>query len=879
MRSIRTALIALVLAITAILIPKIALGEDTQALQASELVAEDSLATEAVPAADVSGRATKTINEAWLFYASNVGESGWEFPVGGSTGLVNLPHCWQYTHPTLSNIPIKNQQTACYVKRLDVSAVQGKRVFIRFNGASKNTTLYVDGQKIGTHVGGYSAFTFDLTDYVQGKYQVTVKAEVTNIDTASIPVNVDWIQWGGIYRDVELITTSNQYISTENYASNGVFVDYSLNGSTAQTKTRVDLSNHSSEAANLTVKATTTDASGNVVSSSERQVTVPGNTTSQEYSLDQTIRSIRRWNGIADPYQYIQKVELIADDGSLLDSISQKIGFRTFQINDGSCYLNGSKIEIHGVGYHQDRKSKGNAVSKADMAEDIDTMLEMGVNAVRAAHYPHDKYFYDLCNEKGILVYTEIPYYLTYSKAQSFRDSVTNELKEMIRQLYNEPSIVIWGIQNELIDSLQVKAFGEEFDATNAEIAEFTRGIAELAHAEDPSRLVSQACMNKDAYLELDSMWDSAIDVEGLNIYTYNEPSDFSDSGRAKARDAINSRIDEVKSIMGVSDLLITEYGARGSVNQHSELNNLESIPSDYLCEEMQAASHENYYTVLSERNDIPMAFAWNMFDFACYRNEADSKQTNTKGLVAYDHATKKDVFYFYKANWNKSDKFVHLTSKRYLERTEPKQDIKVYSNCENVELFLNGESLGYGRTTCSGAFEWSGVNIGDSDWNSLKAVGYDGSGVYTDSIDGIKCLFRQMYRLYNPYTGEHFYTSDNYEKSTLEEAGWQFENIGWIAPSKSSTPVYRLYNSYVPGGDHHYTTDFQEYQACIRAGWTGEDIGWYSDDNKGVALLREYNPFAMTGTHNYTRDAHEHETLIGLGWKDEGIAWYGESR
>lgn len=398
----------------------------------------------------IAGRTVENIDKGWTFSKNDASMEGWTFPTGASEGTIDLPHSWDYAHPTMSYIPQNNRKTVTYSKQLDVAKYHGKNLFIKFYGSNKNTTVKVDGQEVGTHVGGYSAFIFDLTKYVQDKDSVALTVDVTNVDTVSIPINVDYTQFSGIYRDVELIALPNQYISTENKGSSGVFVDYKLNGNNASVNTRVDVTNKATEAANLVLKTTISDNAGNVVSEQSSDIQVSAGTESAEQKLDQQLTNVHRWNGRTDPYLYTMNVSLQDAAGHVLDTESTKIGFRTFKVSNGKAYLNGKQIEIHGVGYHQDREGVGNAVSRDQMAQDIDTMLDMGVNAVRTSHYPHDPAFYEMADEKGLLVYCEIPYYLIYSKADSYKNSITNQLTEMIRQGYNYPSIVMWGVQNEV---------------------------------------------------------------------------------------------------------------------------------------------------------------------------------------------------------------------------------------------------------------------------------------------------------------------------------------------------------------------------------------------------------------------------------------------
>ncbi|WP_321973660.1 glycoside hydrolase family 2 TIM barrel-domain containing protein [Paratractidigestivibacter sp.] len=868
-------------------------------------VDESTLPAEAVNAPQSgTGRSVQTIDSDWWFDAgADTSAAGWNFPDGGESGLVTLPHNCSYTHPTMSFIPTMSRKTVSYTKKLDISQVENCCVNIKFEAADKILSLYVKGGAVdengnasdllvGEHTGGYSAFDFDLTDAIKsavaaGKTTITLEAKVTNIDIDSTPINVDWIQYMGIYRDVELIVTPSQYISTENSGSNGIFVDYKVDGANAALSTRVDITNQDAEAKELKIESSILDAAGNVVSTVTQDVKAAASQSNQEFTVSQTIEGVHLWNGTADPYLYTTQVKLYDATGNLLDVQTDNFGVRTFEVKDGKAYLNGEVLEVHGVGYHQDREGKGFAVTSDEIEQDVETMLEMGVNAVRASHYQHDDYFYELCDQKGIIVYAEIPFYLIYSKAESFQASVKSQMTELIRQDYNNPSIVMWGIQNELRNLDSFKQYGSDFDVTDDEVIAFVESLVDLVRSEDSSRMCAQALINKKSEASsLMSKWSGDIDLTGLNLYCADL---YTDEGRKSLTRQLNKAVDSYKEILGVDQMMLTEYGIGGTIGQHTELgDDVYNGGTAYQPEECEAFVHEVYWKFIQSRDDIPLTFAWNMFDFSCYRNEGGLSGINTKGMLCFDHTTKKDVFYYYKAVWNEDDRFVHLTSKRYTERKKSLQQIKAYSNCDRVELYLNGESCGWGTKTQDGVFVWDDIDIGEADSNSLKVVAYNvddfGHYVYVDEdgVDGVKRVGQTMHRLYNPYTGEHFYTSDADEVENCVAAGWNNEGVGWTAPLGSyagATPVYRLYNSYVEGGDHMFTASEDEKESLIAAGWTYEGIGWYSapaDGSTYVEVLRAYNPYAATGTHHYTTNEAEIDTLTDAGWNAEGVAWYG---
>ena len=340
------------------------------------------------------------INETWTFTNYD-----------NKSSTVNLPHCWEYVHPTKSYIPQMNSKTCTYEKTLDVSKYKNKNLFLKFYGANKNTVLYIDGKKVGEHVGGFSAFVFDITDYVKND-AIKIKVETVNIDTASIPVNSDFTHWAGLYRDVELIATSDAYISTEDNGTKGIYVSQSFSGNNAIAKIKTKFSSKGNEDKDYKVVTTILDNEGQEVSKKEQNINLLANTTCQENVQELTVENVHRWNGTKDPYLYTVKVELKDMEENVYDSQTQKVGFRTFKVKDGNFYLNGKLYKLNGVGMHQDREGYGNATTKEMKEEDINTIMEMGANAIRTAHYAHDQSLYDLADEKGLIVWTEIPFYL-----------------------------------------------------------------------------------------------------------------------------------------------------------------------------------------------------------------------------------------------------------------------------------------------------------------------------------------------------------------------------------------------------------------------------------------------------------------------------------
>lgn len=822
----------------------------------------------------IKSRQVVNIDQGWDFTINDSTAEGWGIPDGKTSGTVDLPHCWEYVHPSKSYIPQFNQKTVTYTKTVDISEMKNKNLFLKFYGSSRNTQVFIDGEEVGTHIGGYSAFVFDISDKAEGKDQITITANVTNLDTTSIPINVDYTQWAGIYRDVELISTDDQYIATEDYGNDGIYIDYSVQKNKAFVKLKTELSNKAGMAENLKLVTEIQDADGNSICRDERTVTVEAESIAAGVETNYCIPFVHLWNGTEDPYLYTMKVELYDELGeNLLDMVSKKFGVRTYEIKNGRFYLNGNRYEIHGVGLHQDRENYGNAVPKELKKQDMDLMQEMGVNAIRTSHYPHDQYVYDQADERGWIVYAEIPYYLLLSNSESYQTSINEQLKEMIHQGYNHPSIMMWGIQNEVYQSDQFAQFGNEFKVDKETLVAFNKGLAELAQREDKSRYIVQAEIDWTSANEAAAEWsrDGKVDYSGVNLYIgfKSDVSNGGEKGRKKITDILNKKIDDYKKIYQTDSLMITEYGAGANINQHTSIDeNFSWKGSDESgavhYEEYQSYLVEIYYKLIQDRGDIPLSFVWNMFDFSCYRNEGSVPRTNTKGLICYDHETKKDAFYFYKANWNKTEKFVYLTSKRYSERKKRTDEIKAYSNCDKVELFVNNKSIGYGEKQQSGVFVWENVTLDKDKDNSIKVVGTADGKEYIDEVSDIDIT-----------------TSITYQ-AHVQDKGWMDEvSDGAVAGTTGEAKQMEAVKVRISNGDCEGSIEYRTH--VQNKGW----LDWVKDGElsgtSGEALQMETIQLKLTGEIEEKYDVYYRAHVENVGWLDwakngeaAGTAGYG---
>lgn len=647
------------------------------------------------------------LNDNWKFRFS------WQVQKG-SERRVDLPHTWN-AQDALSGKQDYFRGVGNYRKELYIDPeLKGKRLFLRFEGANTVTNLFVNQKHVGEHRGGYGAFVFDITDFVTVGQPNELLVRVNNsLQLDIMPLVGDFNFYGGIYRDVHLIATDEQQISLTDYASPGVYlVQEAVNRETARVKARVRLSNYGKPVrANLSV--TVYDGAKAVVSRQKAIDLASGLNQLEEMAVQ--IDKPHLWNGRKDPFCYRAEIVLLVD-GREIDRVEQPLGLRFYSVdaNDGF-FLNGEHLKLHGICRHQDRAEVGNALRPMHHDEDMAIILEMGTNAMRLAHYPQATYFYDLADRNGLVVWAEIPFIgpggyeeRGFVDQPSFRDNGKEQLKELIRQHYNHPSICFWGLFNEL------KTIGNSPE-------NYIRELNDLAHREDPTRLTTAA-----SFLEAASPLSRITDVIAWNQYFGWYGGKFSDM--ATWADGNHQAFPQHK-------IAVSEYGAGASI-YHQQDSVKGGDPSGWWHpENWQTAYHIGNWKAIAERPFIWGSFIWNLFDFgAAHRTEGDRPGINDKGLVTFDRKVKKDAFYFYKANWNQEDKFVYLANRRNIRPEQEVVDLTAFSNLPEVELFANGRSMGRKAAGEYAIFEWKGIRLSPGE-NVLELRAKDKKQVYTDRV------------------------------------------------------------------------------------------------------------------------------------------------
>ena len=634
------------------------------------------------------------LNNDWNFRFSHQVQKGTEV-------RVDLPHTWNAQDALSGKIDYK-RGIGNYEKNLFIRPEwKGKRLFIRFEGVNNIEDVFINRRHIGEHRGGYGAFIFEITGKVEYGKENSILVRVNNGEQLDImPLVGDFNFYGGIYRDVHLLITDETCISPLDYASPGVrLIQDSVSHRYAKVRAIVDLSNGSSGNQEVELKGRRLGGK-RVVKEGTKNVNLSGNEVMQQeltFEIDQP----HLWNGRQDPFLYQAEVTLFRN-GQMVDRVTQPLGLRFYRIDpDKGFLLNGKHLPLQGVCRHQDRSEVGNALRPQHHEEDVALMLEMGVNAVRLAHYPQATYFYDLMDKNGIIVWAEIPFVgpggyndKGFVDLPAFRANGKEQLKELIRQHYNHPSICVWGLFNELTE------LGDN-------PVEYIKELNVLAHQEDTTRPTTSASNQMG---DLNFITD-AIAWNRYDGWYGGTPADL-----GKWSDRMHKDHPEIC-------IAISEYGAGASI-YHQQDSLVKTVPTSWWHpENWQTYYHIENWKTISSRPYVWGSFVWNMFDFgAAHRTEGDRPGINDKGLVTFDRKVRKDAFYFYKANWNREEPMLYLTGKRNTVRTQRLQTIIAFTNQAGAELFVNGKS--YGKTTPDSyaILEWKNVELEPGE-NEIKVV------------------------------------------------------------------------------------------------------------------------------------------------------------
>ena len=601
------------------------------------------------------------VNEGWTFYKNstdvNANENG---------EVLNLPHTWNATDGQDGGNDYF-RGSCVYSKTFNKADLpEGELVYLEITGANSSADVYLNGEKLAHHDGGYSTWRVNLTDGLKDENQIAIVVDNAPSDRV-YPQVADFTFYGGLYRSVNLLGVAKTHFDLDYYGAPGIMVTPTVDGKNAKVEVKTFITGEYDE-----VVYSVCDANGNEIAKK-----------TEKDLANFEIADVILWNGRKNPYLYSVKATLIKD-GKEVDCVSTNFGCRTFEIDpERGFILNGEEYPLRGVSRHQDRLGIGNALLPEHHEEDISYIMEVGATTIRLAHYQHDQYFYDLCDKNGLVIWAEIPYISKH--LVNGKENTISQMKELITQNYNHPCIVVWGLSNEI-----------SMNGASPELIENHHELNNLVHEMDKTRLTTVACVSM---CDMDEPYVHISDVVSYNHYFGWYGGDTSMNG---------PWFDEFHAKYPNKPIGVSEYGCE-ALNWHTS----NPVQGDYT-EEYQAYYHEELIKQLFSRKYLWATHVWNMFDFgADARSEGGENGQNHKGLMTMDRKYKKDAFYAYKA-WLSDEPFVHLCGKRYVDRVEEVTKVTVYSNQPEVELFVNGTSLGK-KQAPDHFFYFEVPNVGES--------------------------------------------------------------------------------------------------------------------------------------------------------------------
>lgn len=611
---------------------------------------------------------------------------GWKFHHGfqpvSEVLTVDLPHTWNKGDGMYADADY--YRGLCnYSRKLAVPADwAGKRVFLRVEAAQTVADVFVDHHFVMQHRGGYTAFVAELTDRLTPGKESLLEIMVSNAQRMDIaPICGDFNIWGGLYRGVELLVTEDVCIAPDYYASSGVFFTQSeVSDESARLRMEALLSAKDGSLDGCEVEFQLWNEGRKIHTATVTDFTSEGRAVAEV-----TVDRPHLWNGILDPHLY-QAVVILRKDGKETDRREEEIGFCYYEADaEKGFFLNGKPYRLNGVCRHQERAERSAALYPCDHDEDLDLIQEIGANAVRLAHYPQAKYMHRQMDRRGLVAWAEIPFVNVYVTNPAYDENLEQQLTELILQNYNHPSILAWGLFNEINSWWLDRP------------SEMVKRLQALARRLDPSR-PTMGASNQDDDFNGFTGWIA------YNRYFGWYGGDVQEMGRW---------LDREHAAHPERKIGISEYGAGASVFQQTDTLKQPQPGGQWHPENWQTYYHIENWRQLQARPYLWCTFIWNMFDFsAAGRREGLDMGRNDKGLVTYDRKIKKDAFYFYKANWNTTDKFVYLVGRRAVDRTQPVTTVQAFSNCGPAELWLNGESLGKAVPDEVKVLEWTNVRL-----------------------------------------------------------------------------------------------------------------------------------------------------------------------
>lgn len=674
------------------------------------------------------GRVRYTLNDAWQFLGEGVAfghsadlvdDTSWE--------QVNLPHTWNAEDP-FDDKKSYRRGVSWYRKNIKIpDNFAEKRIFLRFEGANQVTDLYVNGAFVGRHKGGYTAFNFDITEFIEPDLQEQLLAvQVSNATDEFIPpLSVGYALYGGIYRDVWLIATNNIHFDLSDHGSNGVYISTPIvNRENATVEVKGNLLNETEQHTQIEVVSVIKDENDKVIASSSTMVEA----FKGKHEFTQQFEPISQpelWSP-SNPYLYTISTQ-IKQEGKIIDEVTNPLGFRWFSLDPKKgFFLNGKHLPLRGTNRHQDFQGKGSALSNADHIRDLKIIKEMGSNFLRLAHYPQDPQVLKAADELGLIIWEEIPLVNYMTIDPEFYANAENMIQEMIRQHYNHPSVILWGSMNEVFlwSGKGARISSQEDTIYTQNVQKFAVKLDSVIRAEDPHRYSAMALHMSSDYERYNI--EGIAQAAGFNVYSGWYGDTFDGFGRSFDR-RHERNPDQI--------IFISEYGAGSDLR----LNSTEPKRLDFTGQ-YQRMYHESYLRQINARPYLVGTAIWSQFDFSQPHTGGSIPHLNQKGMLTWDRQAK-DVYYLYKANWNK-EPMVYIATRDWLHRAGADStngektvsfDFDVYTNLDQVKLSINGKSLGTKKPDDIQRITWN-VPLQDGD-NILMATGKKGTLTIEDRV------------------------------------------------------------------------------------------------------------------------------------------------
>jgi beta-galactosidase len=649
-------------------------------------------------------------------------DSGWRFNPGDADGAQNLkfgehsdkfwqtvsvPHCWGWEDAEQGREYYRGP--GWYRRELNITLETDKRYYLRFEAAGSVAEVYLNGRLLGKHRGAFGAFAFEITTNLSASGTNLLAVRASNAPEPDLaPLSGDFPMYGGLYRPVHLVVTGPENFTLTDHGSPGVaWRQTTVTETQAVLDVTAQIAVRRDRKLPLTFAARVLDAAGHCVASNETPIAINAATNmTSPYSLRVIVPKPHLWNGRPDPYLY-RAVVALRTTNDVVDAVEQPLGLRYFRVDpDRGFFLNGKPYPVYGVNRHQDWPDKGWAISEADQDADLALIKEIGATAVRCAHYQHSDYFYGLCDRAGLLVWAELPQVNAVHDTPQFENASRSQLLDLIRQNINHPSIFCWSLFNEI---------GPGSGDPHRNLQDLNM----VANGEDPIRPTIGATRTV-GFPQMNQLTDWL----GWNLYY---------GWYVGKKDGLGELLDKHRDSSRHGGFCLSEYGAGANVSQHEDNPNPPRWGGPWHPEEWQNEVHEANWAAIKARPFVWGSFVWNMFDFTSYfRREGGVQGVNDKGLVTRDRKTRKDAYYFYKANWS-DEPVLYLASRRFTERTNAVTSVKIYSNANQVELRLNGRSLGRRSGGTNGVFLWREVSLKPGE-NRVEALAERNGQKLTDT-------------------------------------------------------------------------------------------------------------------------------------------------